>query len=111
VAPDHVHEREIKQETLDRLNVPKRGRRSKSIDVALTRDDYEPSFIIDCPQCNKDLKDDPRFAANPNKIPLTPDQITERERNEKEGNNLTRLMAQAMATAAAEAINKQRLGL
>jgi hypothetical protein len=108
-AADHVHEREIKPEVLDQLGVAKRGRR-KSVDVSLSISDYEPVFTIDCPQCAPLLRDDPRFAANPDKLPLTPDEETRKKRDEQEGNVLTRLMAQAMANAAAEAVNKARQG-
>jgi len=106
---DHVHERDIKPEVLEQLGVAKRGRR-KSVDVSLGLKDYEPEFIIDCPQCEKHLRFDPRFASNPDKLPLTPDEEIKRKKEEQEGNVLTKLMAQAMANAAAEAVNKARQG-
>ncbi len=88
----------------------KRGRR-KSVDVSLSLADYEPLFVIECSQCEKHLADDPRFANNLDKLPLTPDEELKRVRDEKEGNVLTRLMAVAMAEAAANAVNKQKGGV
>lgn len=108
-AGDHIHERDIRPEVLEQLGVAKRGRR-KSIDVSLDIKDYEPTFIIDCAKCNAHLEGDPRFSVNVNKLPLTPDESLQKEKDERDGNVLTRLMAQAMAQAAADSINKARQG-
>lgn len=68
-------------------------------------DDVDGLWEFDeCDQCAEWAVRNLGWAANPQKVELTPDEVEQRERAEKEGSILTRQMAEAMATAAAQAV-------
>ena len=82
-----VHERKV-------LN-PKR----KKNEIAV----YDAEFGVNCQQCEPILLSPLHgWASNPAKVELTPDQIEEKERLEKEGNIATTAMARELGAQLAQ---------
>lgn len=100
----HIHTRDVTKKA-KAAKVDRKGREVEPSESA----EYAKEFAVSCEPCAtillRDHKD--QWANRADKVPLTPDEVDEKERLTKEGSILTRQMAEALGREAVERVRRE----